>query len=401
MRELSCDVLVAGGGIAGIAAALAAARSGADVILAEKQCVLGGLATSGLVTIYLPLCDGEGTQLSHGIAEELLRLSIRHGAQDRNPEPWLRGTDREARKKVRYEAQFNPAYFMLESEALLLRAGVRILYDTRLCGVDVRGQRIRAAEAEDEEGRVRIRCRAAVDASGSAVLYRLCGEETRQNPAGNPVAGWYYASEREGLKLKMLGFADGAFGGMNADARFGGARAEEVNQFLYMSHERTLQDLKKREAEDESFIEPALLASMPQLRMICRIKGRKDMRYRDEGVSVPHSIGMVGDWRRRGPKFEVPYEALYGRIENLYAAGRIVSCDDCEMWDVMRVIPCCAVTGEAAGIAAALTGSSRPSAEAVQNALRRAGQKLHFGELDDAYCDIPFEWSQPKASERA
>ena len=150
------------------------------------------------------------------------------------------------------------------------------------------------------------------------------------------MAGWYYASEREGLKLKMLGFADGAFGGMNADARFGGARAEEVNQFLYMSHERTLQDLKKREAEDESFIEPALLASMPQLRMICRIKGHKDMRYRDESVSVPHSIGMVGDWRRRGPKFEVPYEALYGRIENLYAAGRIVSCDDCEMWDVMR-----------------------------------------------------------------
>ena len=46
-----CDVLVCGGGIAGIAAALAAARNGAKVILLERQFMLGGLATLGLVTI--------------------------------------------------------------------------------------------------------------------------------------------------------------------------------------------------------------------------------------------------------------------------------------------------------------------------------------------------------------
>ena len=45
----SCDVFVAGGGIAGVSAALSAARTGAKVILAEKQCILGGLATAGLV----------------------------------------------------------------------------------------------------------------------------------------------------------------------------------------------------------------------------------------------------------------------------------------------------------------------------------------------------------------
>ena len=52
-----CDVLVAGGGVAGIAAALAAARQDARVILLEKQFMLGGLATAGLVTIYLPLME--------------------------------------------------------------------------------------------------------------------------------------------------------------------------------------------------------------------------------------------------------------------------------------------------------------------------------------------------------
>ena len=72
------DVVVAGGGIAGCAAALAAARNGARVLLIEKQTLLGGLATAGLITYYLPLCDGEGTQMSYGIAEEFLHLSVQH-----------------------------------------------------------------------------------------------------------------------------------------------------------------------------------------------------------------------------------------------------------------------------------------------------------------------------------
>ena len=55
-----CDVLVAGGGFGGIAAALAAARENKKVILLERQFMLGGLATAGIVTIYLPLCDGYG-----------------------------------------------------------------------------------------------------------------------------------------------------------------------------------------------------------------------------------------------------------------------------------------------------------------------------------------------------
>ena len=79
------DVTVAGGGVAGIAAALAAARNGSKVLLIEKQCMLGGLATAGLVTIYLPLCDGMGRQMSYGICEELLRLSIQLGAQNEEP----------------------------------------------------------------------------------------------------------------------------------------------------------------------------------------------------------------------------------------------------------------------------------------------------------------------------
>ena len=114
-----CDVAVAGGGVAGIAAALAAARQGADVALLEKQCVLGGLATSGLVTVYLPLCDGRGNQVSYGLAEELFRLSVRYGAQRKYPKAWLEGGTKEERIAKRYEAQFNPVYFQLLAERLL------------------------------------------------------------------------------------------------------------------------------------------------------------------------------------------------------------------------------------------------------------------------------------------
>ena len=124
-----CDVLVCGGGVAGIAAALAAARTGARTVLLEREFLLGGLATLGLVTIYLPLDDGCGHQVSFGIAEELLRRSIRSGiVEDRYPAGWLDGTPNA--DGPRFEVQYNPNAFAVEVEKLLTDAGVKILYGT-------------------------------------------------------------------------------------------------------------------------------------------------------------------------------------------------------------------------------------------------------------------------------
>lgn len=113
------DVIVAGGGIAGIASALASAREGAKTLLIEKAFMLGGLATAGLVTIYLPLCDGEGKQVSFGIAEELLRLSVSCGYEARNIDFWLNDGDIEQRKKTRYETQFSANVFAILCEQVL------------------------------------------------------------------------------------------------------------------------------------------------------------------------------------------------------------------------------------------------------------------------------------------
>ena len=116
----SCDVLVCGGGFAGIAAALAAARQGKKVMLLEKQYMLGGLATAGLITIYLPLCDGLGRQVSFGLAEELLRLSVKDNLiEAKNPVHWFNDYDTETRaKSERYEVRFNAQYFALLAENL-------------------------------------------------------------------------------------------------------------------------------------------------------------------------------------------------------------------------------------------------------------------------------------------
>ena len=66
------DVIVVGGGIAGVSAALAARRNHCSVLLLEKSVMLGGLATLGLIAIYLPLCDGRAARSLAAFAEELL-----------------------------------------------------------------------------------------------------------------------------------------------------------------------------------------------------------------------------------------------------------------------------------------------------------------------------------------
>ena len=96
---------------------------------------------------------------------------------------------------------------------------------------------------------------------------------------------------------------------------------------------------------------------------------------------------MVANWRKRGPVFEVPFRTLYCRdIKNLIVAGRSTSVNE-TLWDVMRVIPCCAVTGEAAGTAAAMTDDfSSLNVKELQEVLRKNGVVLHEKDLQTSPC---------------
>ena len=113
-----------------------------------------------------------------------------------------------------------------------------------------------------------------------------------------------------------------------------------------------------------------------------RIDGLATPDDADDKKYIESSIGMVGDWRRRGPVYELPYECLFGaKVKNLITAGRNISVTD-DMWDITRVIPVCAVTGEAAGIAAAMTDDfAALDVKLLQAKLREGGVKLHCGEV--------------------
>ncbi len=153
MFEKTYDVVVAGAGVAGVAAALECARAGLHTALVEKTVLLGGLATTGLVNIYLPLCDGYGHQAIFGIAEELLHLSLRYGPGN-VPEAWLREKCQEPVTGPRYMTAFSPASFVLALDEALLDAGVTIWLDTLVSEPAMApGRRIVGLEVENKSGR--------------------------------------------------------------------------------------------------------------------------------------------------------------------------------------------------------------------------------------------------------
>ena len=386
------DVAVCGGGFAGISAAIAAARQGKQVVLLEKQFLLGGLGTAGLVTIYLPLCDGMGRQVSFGIAEELLRLSISMGCEARYPDNWLDASDPAHRtpQDKRFEVRYNAQLFAILAEQLLLQEGVEILYGTYAVAVSKTGRKIDAVIIENKSGRRAITARSVVDATGDCDIAHFAGAPTVKFQQGNILASWYYYTGQNGFDLRILGKSDtpedqkttsSRTVELLAPQRFSGLDGEEISLFTQLSHASTLNDILKKRKSDPSLV-PATLATIPQLRMTRRLAGAFTLHDTMMHTPFDDSIGMVSDWRKRGPVYEVPFSTLYcQQVSNLICAGRCTSVTD-SMWDIIRVIPCCAVTGQAAGTAAAMTDDfSALEVSKLQSILEKDRVILHEEQL--------------------
>ena len=164
------DIVIAGGGVAGVSAALEAARAGYRTALVEKTIWLGGLATSGLIYIYLPLCDGNGKQVVFGIAEELLHLSMKYGPGT-IPPGWEKDDSRE--RKSRYTVRFSPAAFVLALDEALRTAGADLWLDTLACLPVMEGKRVTGLEVENKSGRGLLAAHCFIDATGDAdISYR-------------------------------------------------------------------------------------------------------------------------------------------------------------------------------------------------------------------------------------
>lgn len=380
----SCDVCVCGGGIAGIAAALAARRGGADVLLLEREYLLGGLATAGMITIFLPICDGKGHQVSFGLAEELLRLSIKHGAEYHYPAHWMEPFDVKTRaENERFEVHYNPYLFAIEAERLLISEGVKILYGVTVAAAHVEHGKIREIVLEGKSGReaVEIR-RSAVDCTGDADLCLAAGEETAVYESGNGLACWYYGAGKDGytkvMARKKKVSDKPTHGGELADGKMTvGASVEGLTDFTIRSHERLLENFMEHRRDDPGFV-PASITIVPQVLMTRRIIGVTDCDLSFDHKRIKDSVGAFSNWRVRGPVYELPYSSLFGkRVRNLAAAGRCLSATDA-MWDFSRVIPACAVSGEAAGCAAGMTDDlSVLKVADLQDELTKRGVHIH------------------------
>jgi len=387
----TCDVLVCGGGFGGIAAALAAARQKKKVILLEREYMLGGLGTAGLVTIYLPLCDGMGRQVSFGIAEELLRLSISMGAEQGYPANWLDSDDPAGRGETdpRFRVRYNPHLFAILVEQQLVKEGVEILYGSYAVAADRKGDRIDSVIIENKSGRQAIRAASVVDATGDCDIAWFAGAPTAEFRQGNVLAAWYYFLGQSGYNLQMLGACDVPEEEKTEENqvellvpdRFLGLDGDEISRIVMASHASTLNDIKKKRREDPSLV-PTIIASIPQIRMTRRIAGEYTLHESEKHTYFADSVGMIANWRKRGPVYEVPFSTLYSKeVKNLITAGRCTSVTD-GMWDLMRVIPCCAVTGQAAGTAAAMTDDfSTLDVSALQAQLQKDGVILHESQL--------------------
>jgi len=350
----SYDVVVVGGGIAGVAAAAAASRNGAKTCLIEKEYGLGGLATLGNVIIYLPLCDGMGNQVIKGLGEELLKLSIKDG-YDEIPACWKkRSGDKKERSEKRYRVDFNPMSYMIELEEFICKNGVKLYYDTRLCSVIKEQGLIKGLVVENKSGRSMIACKAVVDASGDADVCHQAGEKTVSLNT-NVRADWFYYFDGKKVQLKQFTKwynADGSFRPDSGRA-FSGVDANDVTDFVLETRKmlkKELIELKKKNPE----MDPLFMTSIPAMRMTRRLKGKIELDEVHDKHYFDDCVGMTGDWRKKGPVYYIPFRALAAvKTGNLITAGRCISSKG-EGWDIMRVIPTCAVTGEAAGAASAM-----------------------------------------------
>ena len=163
------DVVVVGGGPAGLAAAASAARHGARTLLVERYGFLGGMGTAGGVTNFAGLYarhDGAMRQVVHGVVDELFERLEALGGLNR-PQDGMQG-----RIRVR---SYDTSAYKCAADGLLLDAGVELLFHAHAAAVLMDNARIAALVVETKSGRQAVRAGVFVDASGDADVAAFAG----------------------------------------------------------------------------------------------------------------------------------------------------------------------------------------------------------------------------------
>lgn len=407
------DVVVIGGGCAGIAAAICAARHGSRTLLVESNGVLGGMATAGLVGPFMTCYDPDGqNQVIKGFFDEFIReMENRGGAI--HPEQVEAGTSYAGYRVFGHAhcGPFSTEVFKRVAEDLCAQSGVELLYHAMFVAPCMceDGSRMDGAVFATKSGLVRINAKIFIDCTGDADVAYRCGvpcaygdESGQTQPASMffTVQGVdkkkLEAVRQESGDFKTIFFQDLIQGEIEA-GRYGVPRNKlavyenpdgtfRVNMsrvFLKDGcdpFELTAASIRGRQQIEEIIsmmrrllpgcekVELVESASMLGLRETRRIQGDyiltgDDIKCKREfedviflsGNSIDmHSGSAVNYQPASGAPYQVPYRILLPRkVENLLVAGRCSSMDR-EALAAIRVMPPVFAMGQAAGTAAAI-----------------------------------------------
>ncbi|HNY41983.1 MAG TPA: FAD-dependent oxidoreductase [Bryobacteraceae bacterium] len=434
--EQGYDLVVAGGGPAGTAAAVCAARLGAKVLLVEATGCLGGMGTSGLVTAFDPMANGE-RMLVGGFMREIVETLNTRGflPPGLSADSW--------RKKFMTWTPFNVEGYKLLLDELTTQAGVEVRFFTRVIDADsIAGAgTLNGVVLHNIEGYRFVRAKTFVDGTGDAVLAKLCGVRCREAGRDTPhimpatltslFAGidWERFPRGKQYDLLALALKDNHF--TQPDKHLPGmSRIGQTTGYLNGGHMFNLDALRCKSLTDGimlgrriaqeymSFyrkyapgcekIEHVTTAPLVGVRESRRILGEYELNFDDYlgRRQFPDQIAVFNksvdihpydtsdtEWERfskeykqtgalkSGECFGIPYGVLVPKgWKNLWVAGRPVSAD-VKVHGSLRVQPAASMMGQAAGTAALQSiRTGRPArdidTEQLVLTLRKAGAYL-------------------------
>lgn len=408
------DVLVVGGGSAGVSAAVAAARAGAQVTLAERYGSLGGLATGGLIALLLSLDDGAGRPVIAGLCQEVTdRLRRAGGAFHPGPGEW--GDDDEARvrsyrrfglvwggsrahHRVRYAVAYDPEVMRSVLLEIVRESGVDLLLHVWGADALLDGDRLRGVVFQSKAGRQAILADVVIDATGDGDVLASAGcafELERVHPwlwfrvggvhdteRALDTTGQLFRTPNPGVLLAPWGSAARIERKIDAtdpvDLTFAEVECRRMVMEEFARLRRSVPGMERAHLCN--------IATQLGITESRRLVGRQVLERTQMNCDAPDAIAQTGHWTRYGAIYSIPYGCLLTRERvNLLAAGRDISVDH-RVHHATKEIPACMAVGEAAGLAAVLALERGGDATAIDPGALRARIR-HSGGLLDYFSD--------------
>lgn len=393
-RNYRYDVVVAGGGTAGVAAATGAAKAGAKTLLIERSPYLGGEATHSGVGAFCGFysCGKNPVKVVAGIGDRVLEELDRVGAPG----------DDVISATGNHNINFQPEYLKCALDNLLTKEGVDFFLHTLIVGANTREGRLTSIICTDDEGSFTVEADCFVDATGDANLtylagartmwgdgdgavqaatmpFRMSGVDTSCDMTPTAVEKAVMQAKKDGIPhlTKEKGFILKKEGSDIVTVLLPsvipqGLNAQELTRIEIDTRRQVLyyvQALKKY-MHGMEMAELAVIGPSIGLRETRRMLGKEiiqvddvlSRRKRPDGVArggwkpeIHKDVNKMGVYMEvsDGSYFDIPLKALQSAdLENLYGAGRNLSADEIA-FAAVRVMGTCFATGHAAGVAAA------------------------------------------------